>query len=47
VWGDGVTPYREYAQAARDLAYDVADYWKFRKHWREFLAGLMRGDLDG
>lgn len=44
VWGDGVAPYRKYAQAARELAYDVADYWKFRQQWRSFLGRVAKGE---
>ena len=43
VWGDGTTPYRQYARAARQMAYKTASLQRFSEAWVHFLTnpGLL------
>lgn len=42
VWGDGVTPYRHYARAARQAAKDLADFETFKAAWVALLAAVLK-----
>ena len=42
VWGDGVTPYRQYAKGSRGMAKKVADLSNFKANWISFLEGLLK-----
>ncbi len=42
VWGDGVKPYREYAQGARAVAKRIASLEDFKRNWIAFLEGVLK-----